>query len=86
MLSFDLISIDMSYTALQSVNYAIFSYLNLQLITYTAYRSLLKITNLMVRHLTRSHFLESFGTRYYFDAALSPSKRHNLESKLQKSY
>ena len=42
----------------KNINYAKFSYSKLQLPTYTAYRSLQKITNLMGKHLTRPHFLE----------------------------
>ena len=42
-------------------NYAILSYSNLKLIAYTAYGRLHKIITLTVRHLTRSHFLESCG-------------------------
>ena len=47
----------------KNINYAKFSYSNLQLPAYTAYRSLQKITNLMVRHLSRPHFLESCGSK-----------------------
>ena len=42
-----------------NIYYTKFSNSNLQLPAYTAYRSLQKITNLMVRHLTRPYFLES---------------------------
>ena len=46
----------------KSINYAKFLYSNLQLPAYIAYRSLQKITNLMIRHLTRPYFLESCGS------------------------
>ena len=46
----------------KNINYAKFSYSDLQLPAYTAYRSLQKITNLMVRHLTRPYFRQSSGT------------------------
>ena len=45
----------------KNINYEKFSYSNLQLPGYIAYRSLQKITNLIVRHLTRPYFLESSG-------------------------
>ena len=47
----------------KNVNYAQVSYSNLQLPAYTNCRSLQKITNLMVRHLTRPYFLESCGSK-----------------------
>ena len=70
----------------KNINYAKFSYSNLQLPVYTAYRSLQKIKNMMVRHLIRPYFLESCYARCYSDAVISPSKRHDLETKSQKSY
>ena len=45
----------------KNINYAKFFYSNLQLPAYTAYRSLQKIANLMVKHLTRTYFLKSCG-------------------------
>ena len=47
----------------KNVNYAKVSYSNLQFPAYTNCRSLQKITNLMVRHLTRPYFLESCGRK-----------------------
>ena len=45
----------------KNINYTILSYSSLQLTSYTSYRSLLKFTNRMVRHLTTTHFLEACG-------------------------
>ena len=49
------------YPINENINYILLYYLNLQLTTYTANRSLQKVINLLVRHLTRPHFLESCG-------------------------
>ena len=57
-----------------------FSGSNLQVTAFIASRSLQKITNYMVRHLTGPHFQE-----YHVDAAISPRKRRDLDIKLQKS-
>ena len=43
----------------KNINYAKFSYSNLQLPAYTAYKSQRKIKNLTVRHLTRPYILDS---------------------------
>ena len=67
----------------KNINYAKFSYSNLQFPAYTAYRSLHKTTNLKIRHLNRPYFLESCG---YSDAVIPPRKRHGLGTKLRKSY
>ena len=45
----------------KNINYAKLSHSQLQLPVYTAYKSLQKITNPIVRHLTRPYFLESCG-------------------------
>ena len=42
------------------MNYAILRYSNLQLAANSAYISLQKITNLMVKHIARSHLLGVF--------------------------
>ena len=47
----------------KNINYTKLFYSDIQLPAYTAYRSLEKITNLMVRHLTRTYFLESCGSQ-----------------------
>ena len=64
------------------INFAIFSYLNLQLITHAADQ---KITNHMAGHLTAFHFLVSFGTGCYCDTPSSPIKRRGFRnSKVRK--
>ena len=45
----------------KNINYTILSYSSLQLTSYTSYRSLLKFTNCIVRHLTTPHYLEACG-------------------------
>ena len=52
----------MSYIRHKNVNYAKFSNSNLQLPVYAAYKSLQKITNLMIRHITWHYFLEPCGS------------------------
>ena len=42
------------------MNYAILYYSNLQLTANNAYISLQKITNFMVKHIARTHFLGVF--------------------------
>ena len=56
----------------------------LQLTPYTAYRSLQKITNLMVRHLTRPHFLESCGHVMLLWRCLTTEKASRFRSKVLK--
>ena len=45
----------------KNITYAKCYYSNFQLPAYTAHRNLQKITNLMIRHLSRPYFLESCG-------------------------
>ena len=59
--NFKLILFVMSYMCHKNINDAKFSYSNLQLSAYTAHRNLQKIANLMIRHLSWSYFLESWG-------------------------
>ena len=60
----------MSYMHHKNINYTIFSQSKLQLTANTAYRSLQKIANIMVRHLTRPQI--TVDKKCYFDAAISP--------------
>ena len=57
--------------------YAILPYSNLWLTAYTSLRRLRKITNLMVKHLTRVQ--NPVNTTCYFGAGTSPRKRHDVK-------
>ena len=62
----------------KNIKYAKFSCSNLQLPAYNAYRSQQKITDLVVRQLTRSDFVEFCGSKYS-DDVIPPRKCHDLE-------
>ena len=66
----------------KNINYAKFSYSDLQLSVYTAYRSLQKITNLMIRHLTRPYFLESCGSKVLFCFCYTTKKASRFRIKV----
>ena len=66
------------------IRYAKFSYLNLQLPAFTADRSLQKITNLMVRDLTKSHFLESCGTEMLLWRCYTTEEASRFRNKVAK--
>ena len=75
----------LSYTASQKyLLYATFFYSNLQLPAYTAYGSLQKITNLMVRHLTRPYFLESCASEMLLWRCYTSKEGSRVRNKVPK--
>ena len=81
--SFKLILIDIPFIISQKFrlcNIVLFTYSSILLIC----RSLQKIKNLIARDLARPHFLELRWYDCYFDGAISPRRRHDLETNLQK--
>ena len=78
--NFKLILFVMSYVAPHK--YAKFSYSSLQLLGYTAYRSLQKVRNLMVRHLTRPYFQESCGNEVWLWGCYITKKPSQFRNKV----
>ena len=68
----------------KNINYAKFSYSNLQLPACTAYRSLQKTVNLMVRHLTTSYFLESCGDQMFLWRCYTTKEASRFRNKVVK--
>ena len=69
----------------KNINYAILYYSNLQLTAYNAYISLQITTNLMVKHIARSHFLGHCGQEVLLrQTAISPRQPHASETQISK--
>ena len=75
----------------KNINYAILYYSNLQLTAYNAYISLQITTNLMVKHIARSHFLGHCGQEVLLrQTAISPRqpprfRNTNLKTKFSRN-
>ena len=68
----------------KNINYTILYYSNLQLLMLT-YISMEKTTNLMVKHIARSHFLGSCRQEVLLrQTAISPRQSHASETRVSK--
>ena len=74
----------MSHIRHKNVNYAKFSNSNLQLPVYAAYKSLQKITNLMIRHITWHYFLESCGSAILLWCCYTTKEASQFRTKVAK--